>query len=70
LITRIKAINFSTGFQATKEKFLRLVIMNRLVKSIIFDDACERATQKINNKIHNKKESDTSLSIIFVRIFL
>jgi hypothetical protein len=37
---------FSTGFQATKEKFLRLVIMNRLVKSIIFDDACERANTK------------------------
>jgi hypothetical protein len=51
IITRIKAINFSTGFQATKEKFLRLVIMNRLVKSIIFDDACERANKKkINNK--------------------
>ncbi|MGX0361592.1 hypothetical protein ACUW9D_002364, partial [Staphylococcus epidermidis] len=29
-----------------KKKFMRLVIKNRLVKSIIFDDACERATQK------------------------
>jgi len=51
LITRIKAINFFDWPQAIKKKFIRLVIMNRLVKSITFDDAHERATQQINHKI-------------------
>ena len=36
---------FSTGV-CLKEKFLRLVRSNRLVNSIIFDDACERANTK------------------------
>jgi hypothetical protein len=45
--------------------------MNRLVKSIIKDDVCVR--DNVKNKIiklHNKKESETSLSFIFIRIFI